>query len=169
MEETLGALARELGGQWGALAIGLVWLIYKSGVVQRLLGVAGTERAQLSTDHQRLVDNMQRSIERLDRRLTAERTEHERRTAADRADCERRLAEFRAECDREIRQLHEAINALTRGEQRWRHLVGNLAQYIASLQAVLRKAGLEVPRFGGWDQFIADGGDPFLQFGQNGE
>ena len=39
-----------------------------------------------------------------------------------------------------------------------------VAAYVFALQSELRKAGIEVPRFGGWDKFIEDGGDPLVAF-----
>lgn len=166
MEQVALGLLRELGGQWLSLALAAAWLLYKSGVVQWVCGIEAGERAQLSSDQQRLVENMQHGLERLDQRLTDEREDCARQLAEGRAERERRIAELREECDRELKTMRDNIDSLVRGESRWRHLVGNLAAYVAALQLELRKVGVEVPRFGGWDKFIAEGGDPLLpQFG----
>lgn len=162
MEKLLLDLLREIAGQWLAVSFAVGWLVYKTGVVQSLVGMERDERAILSQDQQKLVENLQRAVERLDRRVTEEREECSRQLGAASAECDRRLAELRLECDREMKALHQAIETLTKGESRWRHLVGNLAQYVSALQSALRKAGIEVPRFQGWEQFIADGGDPLL-------
>lgn len=157
MEVALFDFLRQIGNQWLALAFIGFWAIYKSGLVPKALGLAQAERVQLSKDQQALVDNLRAAMERLEGRLDDEREE-----------CARQRAELRAECDRELREMREEIATLIKGEQRWRHLVGNLAVYIDALRSELTKAGIEVPRFQGWAEFIAGGGDPLMQFGGEG-
>lgn len=154
MEIALFDFLRQIGNQWLALGFIAFWGIYKSGLVQSAFGIKSSERAQLSKDQQNLVDNLRRALGRLERRLDNERDE-----------CARQRAELRAECDRELAEMHEQIATLVKGEQRWRHLVSNLAVYIDVLRNELSKAGVEVPRFQGWAEFIASGGDPLVKFG----
>ena len=158
-------LGESIGGQWLAILLGALWLIYKSGVVQRFLGVIArapeAERLRLSLDQQLFIENLHAEIGRLDRRITIEREACDRQLAEATIERNHKLAELRAECDADMRKLSDTITRLAAGESRWRHLTGNLAQYVAALQAQLRKAQIEVPRFTGWDTFIADGGEPF--------
>lgn len=167
MEPAALEFVRSLGSQWLSLVFVTAWIIYKTGIVQSWFGARTSERAQLSDDQQAFVDNLQREITRLDRRLDDEREACAQRLAEVLADRERRLAEVRADCDRETARLRTEVETLIRGEARWRHLTGNLAQYVAALQKTLREAGIVVPRFGGWDQFIAEGGDPMMAIGDN--
>lgn len=162
MDKPLFDLVQSLGGQWLSVVFIAGWFLYKSQLVQRLFGAQNAERVRLSTDQQLLVSNLQFAIDRLDQRLTEERAECRQLLTAAHNEREARLAELREECDRELKHLRDEIQTLIRGEARWRHLTGNLAQYVAALQTVLRKAAIEVPRFTGWETFIADGGDPLL-------
>lgn len=162
MEQFGVEILRHIGGQWLAVFGIVAWVVYKSEIVQRVLGVKAQERTQLSRDQQRLVNNLSEAIARLDRQILAERAARASQREEDRIECDRRLAEIRDECDREMVRMREDIEILIKGEQRWRHLVGNLAQYVAALQRELRESGVEVPRFGGWEKFIAEGGDPMI-------
>lgn len=158
MDQFWLGLLKELGGQWVAIAGILLWLIYKSGIVPRVLGIEAKERAQLSKDTQDLIDRLHEQIARLDKRIDAERAECDKRSIEERADCERRLMALRVECDREIAALRDDMTLLVKGEARWRHLVGNLAQHIAALRNELHKAGIDIPEFTGWGEFISEGG-----------
>lgn len=144
-------LVQSIGGQWLTVVFVIAWVVYKTRVVPHLFGVKNSERALLSLDQQRLVDNLQATVKALDLRLTEERLE-----------CEREMARIRHECDTEMTKLRQSISSMARGEERWRHLTGNLAQYVAALQAILRRASIEVPQFSGWDKFLAEGGEPFV-------
>lgn len=165
MEPAAFEFIRSLGSQWLTIAFVIAWVIYKTGVVQAWFGTQTSERAQLSGDQQRLVENLSAALTRLEARIDRERKQGAEQLEAAYRERDARLAELRTECDREAAKLRDEVAALIRGEARWRHLTGNLAQYVAALQAVLRRHGIDVPRFGGWDQFIAEGGDPMMAIG----
>lgn len=43
-------------------------------------------------------------------------------------------------------------------DSRWRHLTNNLVLYTQHMAYLLRKQGVQVPPFTGWDKFAAEGG-----------
>lgn len=153
MDDTWLRIFEEARNQYGALILLAAWGIYKAGLVQFLTGVRASERVQLSADQHRLVEDLRLQVQGLDARMFEERKGHERR-----------IQELRTECETEVGKLQDQITTLIKGESRWRHLTGNLAGYVYALQSELRKVGVEVPRFGGWDKFIEDGGDPMIAF-----
>lgn len=173
MEKFIVDAANDIGGQWLSICLALAWLIYKSGVVQKFFSIAANEpmleRERLSEDQQNLFRNMEATVVRLERRIDADRAEHKRQLEWAAQERSERLAELRAECEGEMRKMEATISTLAAGEGRWRHLTGNLAQYVAALQAALRKHSIEVPRFTGWDRFIAEGGDPVAMLSESAD
>ncbi len=153
MDEVFQYILAEAGHQYLALVMLALWLVWKTNVVQFLTGVRASERIQLSHDQQNLVDDLRKEVDRVYVRMDEERDEHAKK-----------IQELRVECEAETAKLRDQVAILITGESRWRHLTGNLASYVYALQRELRKVGVEVPRFGGWDKFIEDGGDPLIAF-----
>jgi hypothetical protein len=163
--------ARQLAGQWGALVVAALWALYKFGlfnVVRRALGAEEAERRRLSRDQLNLIDRLQDDIEEHRKQITDLR----RWRNEDRDECQEMLRTQREECDAEMKSLRAQVELLVKGEARWRHLVGNLAQYIDSLRMKLRNSGIDVVPFDGWRRFTEEGGDlpsGFLTDTANGE
>jgi hypothetical protein len=133
MEALIEHLLGAASNQWLGVVVLALYLVDRTGLVKAWLGGKASAREILSRDQQLLVENLREELERCGK---------------DREDYEARL-----------KARDERIELLIRGEARWRHLVNNLAQYIVALRFQLTKAGIAVPRFRGWDHFIADGGD----------
>lgn len=139
-------------GPWLGVLVALLYGAEKAGVFRWLYRAHHAverskvdEQARFSSDRWKLLDELRQDVEDL-RRWRRE----------DNEECYRRIGEL----EKRDTECREQIASLIRDSGRWRHLVGNLAAYIAALRKKMREHGIEVVPFDGWKKFIAEGGDP---------
>jgi hypothetical protein len=145
----------ELGrsaGPWVGFAVALFVVAEKLGLFRWIMrahqAVGRTrmeEQARFSADRWKLVETLRGDVEDL-RRWRRE----------DKEECDERISAL----ERRDVECREQIALLIRDIGRWRHLVGNLANYIHALRKKMRDQGIEVVPFDGWKKFIEEGGDP---------
>lgn len=145
MDTVIVGLAKEWGGIGFAFVVAVFILLDKSGLIKRWSASRTSEREQLSGDIQEFIGNLRTDVANL-------RTDVENQR--------RWRAEDKEECDKKLDAMEERLDTVLKDTAKWRHLAGNLAMHINKDRIAMRAAGIEAPRFAGWDRFLADGGDP---------
>lgn len=137
VDSVLTLIWKQFGSPWLFAALVAAWVLRETGLIGVIFGVREKREERFSEERAEFINA-----------LTKELMETRLRHATDIQDLERRLEDAHRRAD------EERTNAA-----RWRHLLGNMGQYIMRIRFLLEKAGVDPPRFD-WSRFTEEGGDP---------